>query len=362
MDAPLDDRSAPEAGRRVRLAIWGWAQVGLVAVLAGAVVVLTAEPTPPKDGSPAWSTFTGHMNGVRAVAFSRDGWGLATGGIDGAVVIWQMRLGAQRVLSSDSGRPVICLAFAPDGETLAAGDHDSTLTVWSTAKGVSRFKRRVSDGQVQCLAFSPDGCTLATGSGDGNIRLWDVASGEVRATPIRHASPVCAICYASKAPCLAAGYADGEVWLWDIAGGQPQVRLRRPGHSWAVQCLAFSPDGSTMVSGGALDGARIWDVSTGRKREVAAEVDSFIKAAAFAPDGRTLLVVRQGGLIQQCDVATGRELARTKIGSDNIRVAFCADGRFVASAGADAILRVWDLAPTLAAEAGNDSKKERPDR
>jgi WD40 repeat protein len=130
--SPLRDRSAPVAGRRVHLAIWGWAQAGLLAALAGGLVVLTAVPTPPNVGTPAWSTSTGHTNGVRAVAFSRDGRRLATGGIDGAVVIWRMGLGAQRVLSSDSRRPVICLAFAPDGETLAAGDHDSTLTVWST--------------------------------------------------------------------------------------------------------------------------------------------------------------------------------------------------------------------------------------
>jgi WD40 repeat protein len=90
---------------------------------------------------------------------------------------------------------------------------------------------------------------------------------------------------------------------------------------------------------------------------VAAAKDGFIKAAEFSPDGRTVRVVRQGGMIQQCDVATGRELARMTIGSDNIRVAFCADGRFVASGGADAMLRVWDLGTSIAAGHGNESKK-----
>src|SRR5262249_54214492 len=51
--SPGNDRPALVAGHRVRLSILSWAQAGLLAALVAALVVLTCEPTPHKDMSPA---------------------------------------------------------------------------------------------------------------------------------------------------------------------------------------------------------------------------------------------------------------------------------------------------------------------
>src|SRR5262249_37949493 len=139
---------------------------------------------------------------------------------------------------------------------------------------------------------------------------------------------------------LAAGYADGPVRLWDVAGGRGRARPSPHGHSWAVQCLAFSPDGSILMSGGINDGLKLWDVATGRERAAIGPGDDFIKAAGFAPDGRTLIVARRGGVIQHWDVAAGQETARRQIHLDTNRVALSSDGRLVASGGIDALVRV----------------------
>ena len=39
-------------------------------------------------------------------------------------------------------------------------------------------------------------------------------------------------------------------------------------------------------------------------------------------------------------------------------MAFTPDGRFVAAGGADAVLRVWDLAPPPATGLGGESRKD----
>src|SRR4051812_42594330 len=92
--SPRHDRPAPRAGRPGRLSLPGWARAGLLAALVAAPVVLTAMPEPLDDGSPAWATPTGHPGWFDALAFAPDGRRLATGGDDGAVVLWEVGRGA----------------------------------------------------------------------------------------------------------------------------------------------------------------------------------------------------------------------------------------------------------------------------
>jgi WD40 repeat protein len=72
-----------------------------------------------------------------------------------------------------------------------------------------------------------------------------------------------------------------------------------------------------------------------------------INAATFSPDGQTLIVARTGGILQLWDVASGRERASLRIASDDYCVAFSTDGRFLTKSGSDAMLKEWDLDPSL---------------
>jgi WD40 repeat protein len=57
----------------------------------------------------------------------------------------------------------------------------------------------------------------------------------------------------------------GEIKLWDIASGEETLTLR--GHTEAVYSLAFSSDGSRLVSGGADRTVKIWDASHSGPRD-----------------------------------------------------------------------------------------------
>src|SRR5437588_687743 len=59
--------------------------------------------------------------------------------------------------------------------------------------------------------------------------------------------------------------ADGTVRLWDVASGR-QVGLPLTGHTGAVEGVAFSPDGKTIVSASSGDlTVRLWDAASGRQ-------------------------------------------------------------------------------------------------
>src|SRR5262249_273529 len=162
-----------------------------------------------------------------------------------------------------------------------------------------------------------------------------LASGQAKFVLLGHPAPVGALRFAPDGRTLASGCAGGLVKLWDLADGQ--VRERPGGmrmHKGPVRCLAFSPDVSLLPSAAFPDGVTLWDVVTGRERATVWTDRAFIKAVEFAPDGRTSIVARGGGIVQLWDRAGEHERARRRMDSMFPCVALTPDGRFVASAGA----------------------------
>ena len=55
----------------------------------------------------------------------------------------------------------------------------------------------------------------------------------------------------------------------------------------AVYSVAFSPDGSTIASGG-VDAIRLWDTDTGERLRTITGHTGPVESVAFSPDGRML--------------------------------------------------------------------------
>jgi len=338
-----DDKPAAATGRRICLAMVGWAQMGILATLVCALAVYTSEPAHPHGGSPVWAAPTGHPQGIRAMAFAPDGRRLATGGADG-VVLWEVGRGVEKELRADPSWAVISITFAPDGATLAVGDLDSAVTLWDVATGQRRAILRGHTGPVRSLAFAPDGRILATGSDDQSIRLWDLGSRDVTTVLLGHRRPVRALGFAPDGRTLASGCAGGLVQLWDVDhDGRGRERPGRRSHSREVWCLAFSPDGSLLASGSVKGRLKLWDVATGLEWAMPDTEDHFTQGVGFSRDGRTLITARATGIIQHRDLAGRRRIAMLESNTESHCAAISGDARFVASGGSDAVVRVWDL-------------------
>jgi WD40 repeat protein len=148
----------------------------------------------------------------------------------------------------------------------------------------------VPECSVEALAFHPNGRLLAVGGIDwlaprgaeGHIVLWDRS--EHRAV---HTLPGGAVSLAfhPSGNSLAAATLTNSVIVWDAETGQARFELT--GHIDAVTCLAYSPDSRWLVSGSDDRTLCVWDADTGEQRGVV-ELDTQIKALAFAPDGNSL--------------------------------------------------------------------------
>jgi WD40 repeat protein len=115
-------------------------------------------------------------------------------------------------------------------------------------------------------------------------------------------------------------------------------------HSMEVNTVAFSPEGSRVVSGSGDGTLKLWEAQSGRLIRTL-EVHAAVAAVAFSLDGVRVLSGNWDNTVKLWDAATG-ELVRSFVGHSAYvhSVAFSPDGRHVVSGSSDKTLKLWEVA------------------
>jgi WD40 repeat protein len=294
------------------------------------------------------------------------------------------------VLRSSEGFKVIggaaaVTAFLPDGKTL------------------------LTFQQPQARLARPAGRPRATGEGGpATFRIWDLESGQERRS-FAAIPPKAVVIPAGAAP---TEDLDVPVRLWNVATGKAGPELKQPmnllafpdeagsgtvsylgfgplpfcttrraalapdGKTLAIGCdwaaafgnrrmkpmdgRAFSPDGRFLVDWAEnplgrsrMDHVYVWDAATGRVvATLAAGPRPGATDAAFAPDGRTLATASADGVVRLWEVATWQVRAEFRGHRDRVTaLAFGPDGRLF-TGGLDTVVLGWDVRPPRDAAKG----------
>jgi WD40 repeat protein len=289
------------------------------------------------------------------VAFSPDGTTVAfgTGLLGGSAGVGVVDLvGCPTASFHGHHNHIMCLAFSADGRTLTTASYEAVKR-WDLAHGVEHSALPVPGRSVSpVMILDPGGRSLAL------VRMPMMTACAFRLTEpaeplLPEESPGGATCLAFSADgrSLAANYADGTVWLWDLARKRGQSLPLAAKHQ--LTAIAISPDGRSVAlagwkcergTAGWGGQVRVWDLASGAERELAAAHTGLISCLAFSPDGRTLASGGQDCTIRLWDVAGGAERAVLRGHTDRVNaIAFAPDGQALASGGADNTVRLWEL-------------------
>jgi WD40 repeat protein len=280
-------------------------------------------------------TLKGHKAPVWSVAFSGDG-RLASAGYDGMMLLWDaVRGGAPLRRFGPHQGPVRCVAFSNDNRYLAAAGDDRAITLWNVADGNTVRTLRGHTGAVRRVAFGPFSWRLVSASVDRTVKVW--SAGE-RPFSFPGKSPwVNCVAFSPDGSTVAAAGMNRVVHLWDVNLGVLAGVLR--GHTKQILDVAFSPDGRRLASSGSDHTVRIWDARTGKPLRT---LPGQAGPIAFHPDSQRVALAGEDGQIRLHDVESGKQLLAFAAHEGPVySLAFSPQGD-LASGGKDGCVRLWD--------------------
>jgi WD40 repeat protein/serine/threonine protein kinase len=232
---------------------------------------------------------------------------------------------------------VFSVAYLPSGDLLSGGS-DGKLRRWDSKGRLVREGAHPLD-TILALAATRDGKRVATAN--TQLCFWEPDTLKPQPSKAGHAKKIYRIAFSHDGSRLVTASADHTARTWDATTGAALVEFR--GHTKDVLGAVFSPDGKYVATVSHDRTARLWDASTGKLVRTFSGHKGEVIRVAFTPDRERLATAGNQGQVKVWSVATAKVLRTLEAGHDLVEVvAFSPDGRLLAAAGKDGLVRLWD--------------------
>lgn len=243
-------------------------------------------------------TFSGHRDGVYALAASGDNARFFSAAGDGLVVRWNLQtpdvgeLMAQvpasiYALGWDARREYLWIGQNFDGihvidvrdkkelaaikitaaaifsivvfdNTALVGLADGTIVVMDAQTFAVRKHIKASEKSVRCIDIHPLGHTFAVAYSDNTIKIFSLEDFSLQKVIEAHQNSVFCIKYSPDYQFLLSGSRDAHLKVWDVANNYA-LHKDIVAHLFAINDICFSPDGRFFATASMDKSIKIWD-------------------------------------------------------------------------------------------------------
>lgn len=311
---------------------------------------------------------TSHTDAVLSVHFSQqsDSRKLLTTSYDNTARLWNVATGQQDRRYLGHTWWVWDAQFSPDEKKIVTVSQDGTAIVWDTETGEPGAPFTGHQGPVYAAAFSSDGVSVVTGGYDKRVLVWQpddvrpydfkqIASKNGSVIPPAkfrsldgHQGPVRAVAFSQDGTRIISGSQDNTIRLWNADGGQLLKSFR--GHDGAIRAVAFAESDQIILSGSHDNSIRKWNISEYEEIRVLqsqvleGHVDAIL-SAGFSPDGERIVTASRDRTARTWEANTGQALKVFAEGHSFLATsaAFFPGGKRLATGAVDNTVRIWDV-------------------
>jgi WD40 repeat protein len=241
-------------------------------------------------------------------------------------LLYSLKDDAPYVTYSDRNGPEGCdlSVFSPCGNALMAVATVPDKVLFS------------SDGSTFAALYDPPSLYAGIMRAFSYVRVYDSFSGDLIGSIGGFTKPVQDFSYSPDGKLIVVGHVDGSIVLWDVESAKPIFGARHMNApAWEV---TYSQDSKFLL----IQRAEELEV---RLTSNGSLVSRYATAAFAVSSVSNLLAIGDRmGNIQIHEFDTGREIMKIEAHDDRVySIAFSADGLYLASAGQDCDIKLWDL-------------------
>ncbi len=279
---------------------------------------------------------------VLGIAHAASGRFLATLSSDRVARLWELPAGkvVRSLPMDETGRAI---ALAPDGSRLAVATSQGVLRTWELGEEVQGSKVLPGSGPAALMGVvTTNSGTILSAGADGVVRSADWQDSQTKPFPVEK-GPLGAMAASADGSWVAVGGIDRQIHL--LRGPGLRAGPSLSGHQSTIVALAMTRDGGLMASADSGRNVFLWRPGEDRPLATWKESGRVPCALAFRHDGGQLAVASADGSVTLREGGTGRlQSAARGAGAAVLALAYSPSGELLAGGCADGRALIWETA------------------